>query len=172
MPFSGWITGHSYVTYGPLLNGATSVIFEGTPFYPDNNRFWAVVQKYKVNTSKITKASFMAKSPISGEQILHCSDGDPRTDAIRGRIRRQLRPFESQSSGNCRQEEHKSNLPLQLRYNRVSFQSEGEPINPESWHWYYKYVGGSRCSIVDTYWQVPSNQDHSRFLEIVSRVIL
>ena len=34
----GWITGHTYVTYGPLLNGATSVIFEGTPFYPDNDR--------------------------------------------------------------------------------------------------------------------------------------
>ena len=38
----GWITGHSYVTYGPLLNGATSVIFEGTPFYPSNDRFWQV----------------------------------------------------------------------------------------------------------------------------------
>jgi acetyl-CoA synthetase len=38
----GWITGHTYVTYGPLLNGATSVIFEGTPFYPDNDRFWQV----------------------------------------------------------------------------------------------------------------------------------
>lgn len=35
----GWITGHTYVTYGPLLNGATSVIFEGTPFYPDNDRY-------------------------------------------------------------------------------------------------------------------------------------
>ena len=38
----GWITGHTYVTYGPLLNGATSVIFEGTPFYPNNDRFWQV----------------------------------------------------------------------------------------------------------------------------------
>ena len=38
----GWITGHTYVTYGPLLNGATSVIFEGTPFYPSNDRFWQV----------------------------------------------------------------------------------------------------------------------------------
>ena len=45
----GWITGHSYVTYGPLLNGATSVIFEGTPFYPSNDRFWQVVEKYKVS---------------------------------------------------------------------------------------------------------------------------
>ncbi|CAG9821794.1 unnamed protein product [Phaedon cochleariae] len=45
----GWITGHTYVVYGPLANGATSVLYEGTPFYPDNDRFWVVVDKYKVN---------------------------------------------------------------------------------------------------------------------------
>ncbi|KAK7578250.1 hypothetical protein V9T40_010455 [Parthenolecanium corni] len=45
----GWITGHSYVIYGPLANGATSVMFEGTPFYPNVDRFWAIINKYKVN---------------------------------------------------------------------------------------------------------------------------
>ncbi len=45
----GWITGHSYIIYGPLLNGATTVIFEGVPSYPDYSRFWEVVQKHKVN---------------------------------------------------------------------------------------------------------------------------
>ncbi|MGA1819523.1 MAG: acetate--CoA ligase [Thermoplasmatota archaeon] len=45
----GWITGHSYIVYGPLLNGATSVMFEGVPNYPDASRFWQVVDKYKVN---------------------------------------------------------------------------------------------------------------------------
>lgn len=45
----GWITGHSYVVYGPLANAATSVIFEGTPFYPDVDRFWRIIEKYKVN---------------------------------------------------------------------------------------------------------------------------
>uniref|UniRef100_A0A0C9RSF9 acetate--CoA ligase n=1 Tax=Fopius arisanus TaxID=64838 RepID=A0A0C9RSF9_9HYME len=45
----GWITGHTYVVYGPLANGATSVIFEGTPFYPHNDRYWSVIDKYKVN---------------------------------------------------------------------------------------------------------------------------
>ncbi|KAL4703421.1 hypothetical protein ACJJTC_008140 [Scirpophaga incertulas] len=44
----GWITGHTYVVYGPLANAATSVLFEGTPFYPDNDRYWAIVEKYKV----------------------------------------------------------------------------------------------------------------------------
>jgi len=44
----GWITGHSYIVYGPLINGATSVIFEGIPTYPDAGRFWAIVDKYKV----------------------------------------------------------------------------------------------------------------------------
>ncbi len=45
----GWITGHSYIVYGPLLSGATSVIFEGIPTFPDPGRFWQVCEKYKVN---------------------------------------------------------------------------------------------------------------------------
>ncbi|MDO1500490.1 acetate--CoA ligase [Winogradskyella maritima] len=45
----GWITGHSYIVYGPLANGATSVMFEGVPSHPDYGRFWDIVQKHKVN---------------------------------------------------------------------------------------------------------------------------
>ncbi|MGV8081048.1 MAG: acetate--CoA ligase [Syntrophales bacterium] len=45
----GWVTGHSYIVYGPLCNGATSVMFEGVPNYPDISRFWKIVEKYKVN---------------------------------------------------------------------------------------------------------------------------
>lgn len=45
----GWITGHSYIVYGPLLNGATTVIFEGVPSYPDFSRFWDVIDKHKIN---------------------------------------------------------------------------------------------------------------------------
>ncbi len=45
----GWVTGHSYVVYGPLANGATTVMFEGVPTYPDASRFWNVVDKYKIN---------------------------------------------------------------------------------------------------------------------------
>ncbi|MDD4845940.1 MAG: acetate--CoA ligase, partial [Petrimonas sp.] len=45
----GWVTGHSYIIYGPLLNGATTVIYEGTPSYPTHSRFWEVVQKHRVN---------------------------------------------------------------------------------------------------------------------------
>ncbi|MFM2369540.1 MAG: hypothetical protein RL619_1850 [Bacteroidota bacterium] len=44
----GWITGHSYILYGPLLNGATTVIFEGIPSYPDFSRFWEIIEKHKV----------------------------------------------------------------------------------------------------------------------------
>ena len=44
----GWITGHSYILYGPLLNGATTVIFEGVPSYPDFSRFWEVIEKHKI----------------------------------------------------------------------------------------------------------------------------
>lgn len=46
---AGWITGHSYVVYGPLLNGATTLLFEGVPHYPNFSRFWQIIDKYKVN---------------------------------------------------------------------------------------------------------------------------
>jgi acetyl-CoA synthetase len=46
----GWVTGHSYIVYGPLATGATGVIFEGVPTYPDAGRFWEVIEKHKVNT--------------------------------------------------------------------------------------------------------------------------
>ena len=45
----GWVTGHSYIIYGPLANGATTIMFEGVPNYPDNSRWWQIVDKYKVN---------------------------------------------------------------------------------------------------------------------------
>ncbi len=45
----GWVTGHSYIVYGPLLTGATSVMFEGVPTWPDAGRFWEIVDKYKIN---------------------------------------------------------------------------------------------------------------------------
>lgn len=46
---AGWVTGHSYVVYGPLLNGATTLMYEGAPNYPDPDRFWRIIDKYKVN---------------------------------------------------------------------------------------------------------------------------
>jgi acetyl-CoA synthetase len=46
----GWVTGHSYILYGPLANGATTLMFEGVPNYPDASRFWQVIDKHKVNT--------------------------------------------------------------------------------------------------------------------------
>ena len=45
----GWVTGHSYVVYGPLANGATSLMYEGTPDFPDRDRFWSLIDKYGVN---------------------------------------------------------------------------------------------------------------------------
>ncbi|MBA2395193.1 MAG: acetate--CoA ligase [Ktedonobacteraceae bacterium] len=45
----GWVTGHSYIVYGPLMNGATSVLFEGVPTYPQPDRFWSIVEKFKVS---------------------------------------------------------------------------------------------------------------------------
>jgi len=63
----GWITGHSYIVYGPLLNGATTVMFEGVPSYPDFGRFWEVCEKHKVNQfyTAPTAIRALAKHPVS-----------------------------------------------------------------------------------------------------------
>jgi len=62
----GWITGHSYIVYGPLTNGATSLMFEGVPSYPDYGRFWEVVEKHKVDIfyTAPTAIRALAKAPI------------------------------------------------------------------------------------------------------------
>ena len=62
----GWITGHSYIVYGPLLNGATTIMFEGVPSYPDFGRFWAICEKYKVNQfyTAPTAIRALAKHPV------------------------------------------------------------------------------------------------------------
>ena len=108
----GWVTGHSYVVYGPLCNGYTSIIFEGVPSYPNYDRFWAVVEKYGVNN--------FYTAPT----------------AIRAVAR----------EGDAWVEKH------DLSSLRV-LGSVGEPLNPEAWWWFYDKVGGSRCTIADTWWQ-------------------
>ena len=63
----GWITGHSYIVYGPLLNGATTVLFEGIPSYPDFGRFWEVIDKHQVNHfyTAPTAIRSLAKEPLT-----------------------------------------------------------------------------------------------------------
>ena len=62
----GWITGHSYIAYGPMLNGATQVIFEGVPTYPDAGRFWDVVDKYRVTQ--------FYTAPTAIRALIRCGD--------------------------------------------------------------------------------------------------
>lgn len=108
----GWITGHSYIVYGPLANGATVVIYEGSPDYPNKDRYWEIVEKYQV--------SILYTAPTAIRSFMKWGPSYPQ--------RRDL-----------------SSLRL--------LGSVGEPINPEAWMWYYKYIGGERCPIVDTWWQ-------------------
>ncbi len=72
----GWITGHSYIVYGPLLNGATQVFFEGTPTYPDASRFWEVVDKHQVNqfyTAPTAIRALMSKGNVFVEKTRRSS---------------------------------------------------------------------------------------------------
>ena len=112
----GWITGHSYVAYGPLALGITQIVFEGVPTYPDAGRFWKMIQHHTV--------SIFYTAPTAIRSLIKASETNPAT--------------------------HPRNYDLSsLRL----LGSVGEPINPEAWMWYYENVGGSRCPIMDTFWQ-------------------
>ncbi len=69
----GWVTGHSYIVYGPLANGATTIMFEGVPSYPDNSRFGRVIEKYKVNQFYTAPTAIRALMQ-QGEDVLGDSD--------------------------------------------------------------------------------------------------
>jgi acetyl-CoA synthetase len=66
----GWVTGHSYIIYGPLLAGATTLMFEGIPTYPDAGRFWAVVEKHKVNQFYTAPTAIRALQAFGQEPVL------------------------------------------------------------------------------------------------------
>jgi len=65
----GWITGHSYILYGPLLNGATTVIFEGIPTYPEPDRFWEVIEKHKVTQFYTAPTAIRSLAKESSEWV-------------------------------------------------------------------------------------------------------
>ena len=107
----GWITGHTYIVYGPLSLGGSSIIYEGLPNYPDAGRPWRIAEQLGVN-------------------IFHTSP-----TAIRA-LRR---------AG--------ADEPKKYNYDFKLMCTVGEPIEPESWRWYYETVGKGRAVIVDTWWQ-------------------
>jgi acetyl-CoA synthetase len=112
----GWVTGHSYIAYGPLAVGGPQIVFEGVPTFPNAGRFWEMIQKHK--------ATIFYTAPTAIRSLIKASNTDPNV--------------------------HPKNYDLSsLRL----LGSVGEPINPEAWMWYYENIGGSRCPIVDTFWQ-------------------
>ncbi|MGJ8527592.1 acetate--CoA ligase [Maritalea sp.] len=68
----GWVTGHSYIIYGPLANGATSLMFEGVPNYPDASRFWQVCEKHKVNQFYTAPTAIRALMGAGNEYVENC----------------------------------------------------------------------------------------------------
>ena len=112
----GWVTGHTYITYGPLACGGTQMVFEGVPVYPDAGRFWKMIQDHKV--------TIFYTAPTAIRSLIKASDTNPSTAPTNYDL---------------------SSLRL--------LGTVGEPINPSAWMWYYESVGGSRCPIVDTFWQ-------------------
>lgn len=79
----GWITGHSYIVYGPLCNGATTVMFEGVPSYPDFARFWEIVEKHKVNQFYTAPTAIRA---LAKEGVEHLEKHDLSTLKVLGTV--------------------------------------------------------------------------------------
>ena len=108
----GWVTGHTYVVYGPLAMGATTLMYEGAPDSPDRGRFWKIIEEFAVTV--------LYTAPTAIRAFIKWGDEWPK------------------------------------KYDLGSLRllgTVGEPINPEAWIWYHKVIGGSRCPIVDTWWQ-------------------
>ncbi|NMF56727.1 acetate--CoA ligase [Pseudanabaena yagii] len=108
----GWITGHSYIVYGPLSNGATTLMYEGAPRASNLGCFWDVIEKYQVTV--------FYTAPTAIRSFIKMGEHHPNTRDL---------------------------TSLRL------LGTVGEPINPEAWMWYHRVIGGSRCPIVDTWWQ-------------------
>ncbi|MGA7922857.1 MAG: acetate--CoA ligase [Thermoplasmata archaeon] len=107
----GWITGHSYIVYGPLALAATSVIFEGVPTYPDAGRPWRIAERLGVNIFHTSPTSIRMLRKLGADE------------------------------------------PKKYNYHFKHMTTVGEPIEPESWKWYYHSVGKGEAVIVDTWWQ-------------------
>ena len=69
----GWVTGHSYIIYGPLCNGTTTLMFEGIPTYPDASRFWEIIDKFKVNIFYTAPTAIRALMGLGDEFVEKCS---------------------------------------------------------------------------------------------------
>jgi acetyl-CoA synthetase len=108
----GWVTGHSYIVYGPLANHTTSILYEGAPDWPDKDRLWSIAEK--------RRATILYTAPTAIRAFMRWGTEYPQKHDL-------------------------SSLRL--------LGSVGEPINPEAWIWYWKYIGGERCPVVDTWWQ-------------------
>jgi acetyl-CoA synthetase len=113
----GWVTGHSYVVYGPLANGATVFMYEGSPDWSTEgkscrDRFWDMIERHKI--------SILYTAPTLIRACMKWGDEHPLAHDL---------------------------TSLRL------LGTVGEPINPEAWLWYNKFIGGGRCPIVDTWWQ-------------------
>jgi acetyl-CoA synthetase len=108
----GWVTGHSYIVYGPLANHTTGIIYEGAPDWPDKDRLWEIAERYG--------ATILYTAPTAIRAFMRWGPEYPQKHDL-------------------------SSLRL--------LGSVGEPINPEAWIWYWKYIGTERCPVVDTWWQ-------------------
>ena len=96
----GWVTGHSYIVYGPLANGATCLMYEGTPDYPDKDRFWEIDRE------------------VRGHDPLHRAHGHPHLHALGRRVPEQARSVQPAAAGHGRRADQPRGVGLVPRAHR------------------------------------------------------
>ena len=114
----GWVTGHSYIVYGPLANGATTVMFEGVPTYPDASRFWQVCDKHKINQFYTAPTAIRALMGQGSEFVKKCDD----TSVIQGEFSLKNLSYFIKCTNLCNNIEMylENDLPLVVKYNVAS----------------------------------------------------
>ncbi len=107
----GWVTGHTYAVYGPLLNGSTTLVYEGSPDFPNPGRFWKIINENKV-TAFYTAPTALRMFRLWGDKW----------------------------------------IPNKMESLKI-LGTVGEPIDKETWFWYFEKIGKNKLPIIDTWWQ-------------------
>lgn len=151
----GWITGHTYVVYGPLSNGATTFMFESTPLYPDAGRYWDMVERHRI-TQFYTAPTAIRSLMRCGEEFVRKYDRS--TLRVLGSVGEPINPevLDSFWTRVCFVL-WSSSLPFSFFaspcVSSYALRDMTYSLVWQAWRWYFEVVGDSKVGIVDTYWQ-------------------
>lgn len=160
-PVVSWVTGHSYIVYGPLALGATTFMFESTPLYPDHNRYWQMVERHKLTTLYTAPTAIRALMRFPTVDAKKCDRSSLR---VLGSVGEPINP-EGQNRHRNREEFKGRGMTIERNAHRNRLTLHRDPFSSvlfvffrsvPAWKWYFDVAGSSQVPIVDSYWQTES----------------